>query len=502
MNLKKEFVKYSKEIVYAMYAAIVYDCKEYDAITREKMLDAIVEEYKQEHFLYGICTEKELLFLKNLENHQFTKEDLNTYAWEIAALNEKGIFSLLTLEVFEEQVENVKDALSFYEAHKKEKMPMDKLITFMVSIVKIQGKLPTKLFLSMISGITHIEEKEIDACMGNPLFHFYCDFLNEYHESLNSNQEVIYYRKYFDILDDLEEARKRYGIAGNIEFQLEDYFDSFYYGFPIRKPAVKKMVEMLKEKNTYNFLVQTIDEARVLNERRSLEFVIEEPLLSIVNAALDVIPCAAMNGFTPKDYEKELKKKAELSVKFSMVPQNNAHLSKNAADLYYKLYFGLLEFTNSTYNINKEIRKIYKQEGLDVYQLNPIDDYLWEHKEVIDVFIEKNPFHFSKEELEIVKGFKTAISSKTFAVVGFLREYTQILGINTGKLYMVKGIRVDLDKVLPPNDLPKVIKTTLLMFQGVLIFNGFLAPAEIMLGNDFREIILKEYQTAMKYYHL
>ena len=92
MNLKKEFVKYSKEIVYAMYAAIVYDCKEYDAITREKMLDAIVEEYKQEHFLYGICTEKELLFLKNLENHQFTKEDLNTYAWEIAALNEKGIF--------------------------------------------------------------------------------------------------------------------------------------------------------------------------------------------------------------------------------------------------------------------------------------------------------------------------------------------------------------------------------------------------------------------------
>lgn len=502
MKLKDEFIKLPKEMVYEMYVSLVYEALGYDDITRGKMLDEIVNEYKQEGYLYSICTEKELLFLKFLENHKITKKELETYSWEIRELNKKGIFSRVTFEIFEEQKENVASALSFYDTHKEEKMRMDKLVTFMVSVVRVQAKILVKAFLSIISSVTHMEEKSIDAFMGNPLFHFYCGFLEDYYETLASHQEVLFYRNYFDILDDLDQARQVYGIAGNIEFQLDDYFDSFYYGFPIRKPSVEKMVAEVNKRLDKDFVFQMIDEARVLNERHGLSYLVDTKLLSIIDDALDETPCSAMNGFTPKDYEHELEKESELSIHFPMVPQNNAHLSKNAADLYYKLYFGLLEFTNSTYNVNHEIKKIYKQEGLNVQLLRPIDDYLWKHKEAIDLFIEKNPFHFSKEELEMVGGFKSAISSSQFVVVGFEREYTQILEVESGKLYMVKGVRADLDKILNPGDLPKIIKTTLLMFHGNIIFNGFLAPAEIVFGNDFREMVLKEYQTAMKYYHL
>ena len=73
MKLKDEFIKLPKEMVYDMYLSIVYDCKDYDNITRGKMLDAIIQEYQQENYLYFICTKKELAFLNYIQNNKLKK---------------------------------------------------------------------------------------------------------------------------------------------------------------------------------------------------------------------------------------------------------------------------------------------------------------------------------------------------------------------------------------------------------------------------------------------
>ena len=123
MKLKDEFKKMPKELVYDMYDTLVYDVKYYDNITRDKMLDSIISEYKQDGYLYHICTERELLFLKYIQDNKLTKEDLKKYEWEINELNKKVIFSLVTLNVYEEQEENVTKALNMYnKAEKKLKM--------------------------------------------------------------------------------------------------------------------------------------------------------------------------------------------------------------------------------------------------------------------------------------------------------------------------------------------------------------------------------------------
>lgn len=500
MELKKEFVKLPKDIVYDMYISLVYDFKDYDDISRSKMLDSIIKEYNQENYLYHICTMKELDFLKKFYNKKLSINDIHKYKWEIQTLNEKCIFSRVTYEIFEEQKENVKNALNYYE-NRTEKHE-DDIVIFMISAIKINAMMLTKALIGMTTSLFNIKENDVEHLLGHPLFRFYCAFHEEWFEFLKHDEEVISYRKYYDMLDDICYMRKEYGMAGSIEFDIRDNYDIFYYGFPIRKEKVKKMYDEINKMFESEYMFHLIDEARVLNSRYILGLLIrDDKLLKIVNEALDDMPCAVMNGFTPNQYKKEKELQKEIDIKFSVVPQNNAHLCKNAANEFYELYFALLEYTNDKFKISEEIKKIYRQKNLNAEKLLPIDKYLWENKTIIDDFIKENKYNFNKEQLDIIEKFKNAVTSEKFVIISFEREYTKILS-EDGKIYMVKGIRCNLDKIIDPKTLPKIISTTLLMFKGNIVFNGFFASTEIVFGNDIKKAILKDAASAITHYHL
>ena len=50
MKLKDEFIKLPKLLLYETYLRIVYDPKDYDRISRKKMLEEIIKEYNQEDY--------------------------------------------------------------------------------------------------------------------------------------------------------------------------------------------------------------------------------------------------------------------------------------------------------------------------------------------------------------------------------------------------------------------------------------------------------------------
>lgn len=499
MKLKDEYLKLTKETLYETYLRIVYKVKDYDNITRNNIIEEIIKEYSQKDYLYHICTKRELNFLKYINNKKLSTSDIKKYEWEIKTLNKKCIFSMITLDVFEEQKKNVEDALKLYD--KNNKKDYENVIIFMISKIRTNAVMLTKALISMICSMYNIDEEGVNIIMGSPLFHFYCEFSYEFFEFSKEEEELVSYRNYYEILDDLKGARKIYGIAGSIPFDIRDDFDIFYYGFPIRKEKVKKMYDKVNKMVEHDFLFQTIDEARILNNRLILEKITDNKLFEIISEALDECPCSAMNGFTPKEYNEQLYKRMNLDKQFSCIPQNNAHLCKNAADHYYKLYFALLDYINKKYKIHPEIKKIYKQDGLGVNKLKDIDKYLWENKKIIDDFIKDNDYNFNGEELLEIKEFKNAISSNYFVIVGFEREYTKILS-DDGKLYMVKGIRADFDKIVASNELPKIISTTLLMFNGNIVFKSFFENIDIVFGNDVKKDILDKMKCAIVHYHL
>lgn len=502
MKLKDEFKSLPKDIAYDIYLSLVYSPKDYDKITKVKMLDEIIRQYDNNSYLYDICTEKELKFLKYIKNKKVNADDIQKYDWEINELNKKCIFSNITYDVYEEQINNVKSSLEYYKDHPSQKKVFDKITIFIVSLVKINAEMHTKVLMGIVQNIFGLTASDADKILGHPLIHFYCAFYDRYFELSGREEETIFYRDCYDALDELFELRKEYLVSGSKKIDIRDNYDVFYYGFPIRNKKVKKMYEEVQKLPMKNYIFNMVEEARILNDREFLEKLIADPkLLKIINDAIDEMPCAIMNGFTPNEYKKQIEIKKDLDEKFTIISQDNAHLSRKDADEFYKLYFALLDYANKKYQINPKIKKIYKQETLDVYQLQPIDTYLWNNKDIIDEFIALNPRHFSKKELEDTKEFKNSLTSDKLIIVGYTKEYTEILS-EDGKLYMIKGIRANIDRIINPQAIPTVIKTTLLMFKGNIIFNGFFTSTKIKVDNETKQIILNKYNNSIRYYHL
>ncbi len=505
MDLKSEYIKLPKDDVYGIYLKIVYNFKSYGNVSRSKMLDEIIDEYNNNNnnklYLYHICTNKELEFLNYIKSNKLKPKDLDKYHWEIKTLNEKCIFSLVNLDVFDEQRKNVDEALELWNQNKNKKENAKELAIFAVSFVKINGYLLTSALNSMLMSICDMSEEDANNFLGHPLFHFYCGFQFQNEYDYDFKQEIAFYRDYYHFLDEIEEKKKDYGISGKLNIDIRDIFDIFYYGFPIRNSKVKKMYDLIKKKDCSDFLFCVIDEARALNSYSLLKVFFPDEEYNIIIEALFEMPHAALNGFTPSQYMNELDEAMKLDSYFDNIPQNNAHLCKREADHYYKLYLALMDYVNKEKKIRPEIKKIYKQDGIDVNKLKDIDEYLWSHKEMIDDFIKNNNYNFTEEELKEVAEFKNAVTSKFFVITGFEREYTNILS-QDGKLYMVKGLRTDIDKMTNKDELPQVVSTTLLMFNGKIVFNGFLIRASIDLGNEFRRSVIRKLENAITYYHL
>ena len=49
MKIKDEFLNLPKELLYETYLKIVYNPEEYDKITRSKMIEEIIKEYKPDY---------------------------------------------------------------------------------------------------------------------------------------------------------------------------------------------------------------------------------------------------------------------------------------------------------------------------------------------------------------------------------------------------------------------------------------------------------------------
>lgn len=53
-------------------------------------------------------------------------------------------------------------------------------------------------------------------------------------------------------------------------------------------------------------------------------------------------------------------------------------LNQNDAELFYELWFPLLDYTNKKYKVNANLRKMHGVKELDPNEVKIVADYLWE----------------------------------------------------------------------------------------------------------------------------
>ena len=155
------------------------------------------------------------------------------------------------------------------------------------------------------------------------------------------------------------------GLVENLQITAQTCKSIFYNDFDIYNPKVKKLLtEIKKFPSSCDIGLEEIREYALLSwYRKPLEEKISNlselddahitKFLKILNEALDEMPSGVLGGYTPnqvgdiRDRQVQLFRKKDAQYK----KQTNAHLSIQDANLFNKIYFALLEYTNKKYKI-------------------------------------------------------------------------------------------------------------------------------------------------------
>lgn len=519
MQTKKMYERinwYKKEYVHNQYARIIPDFKDYEKISRKKMLEEIYDLYRDYNVILDICTTRELKFLEMLLYSKCDEKELlsDKYQWERKTLRDKFLVQdeLDTVFIPDEIMNRVREAIQHVDWKVSKKM--DDLNEILVGYCKIQGSALLLSVCAIVSSMTGIEEDVIhEHALHNKLFQYYVLVYQRNFESIGNDLFVTLYWDYYSIEDELEEERKNQGLAGALPMDLKKLQTFFYHDFDIHNKKVQKfLTEIKKLPFFWTSALDIIRQYAMLNiDRTSLKESFQNvpslknydltEFFQVLDEAMDEMPSGALNGFTPNQ-AKELKIEDEI-MKYDKakryVKQQNACLSQEDAALFYKIYFALLEFTNLKYQVNPKL-KIYNQEGINPYELKDVIEKFWENKEdIVSDFCKVNPYKFHEDELEICSDFKKGFRD-VLIVVRFEPEYTAVM--SKDKTYMIKGINDNIDNILSYQDLPEPLITSIIPFKNVLVYDGVFLEFSIKMGNDFSKMIEEEYSKSMKYYHL
>lgn len=496
--MNKEYLKeFTKEDIYNVYRALNVRIKNYDKITRNKMLEVIESEYEDYHNIISICTLKELTFLKKLVTKKKIKiQNINELQdFILSNLSSKLLIKLTSDEVtLMDGLENsIKEAITKLDL--KTKQHEEDLIIPLLGAMRLLGLERYDNMVMIFSSIYEISSEEYNKLLLDSLLFKYYTFIT-YHKTYDY---LLVYHPYMDFTDELISLyeTKKMGIK---VIDDEMFINVFYYGYDKNNKEVSTFMEKLKSP-----ILQELVTHYVLfdDDRSSLKELLNSFGLSTakLDEVMDKMPSSKYQLLTKEEYAKDILKhnKFEEERDYAYQKQVNASLHPKDCDLFYKLYFALLEYTNQEYKINETL-KIYKSKYLNPTDLYPVINKFFENKDsIVDRVVKENPYKFSKIELEYLKDFKRTIRGNFF-IYKYDLEYTLFSNNNT--IYMVKGLRCPIDEIIDYKDLPYPVETSLIPFKGYIVYDGILGAIRINLGTNMKMNLLKEAEEFPKVYKL
>ena len=176
-------------------------------------------------------------------------------------------------------------------------------------------------------------------------------------------------------------------------------------------------------------------------------------------------------------------------------------LSKEEADLFYKLNDSLLFYTNQKYPVIKGFDSpVLKGKEYPQEKIAELIKKLYSNPELINSFIDENPFKFTQEELNIIRGWRKFIKGMFF-VISHSREYSVFFEADEDepKIYGVIGLYDEIENVVG-NELPVLVETVLLPFREKIVYCGVVNFYNICFGWNILREIKRDYQEAKAKY--
>ncbi|MEA2074727.1 MAG: hypothetical protein U9O85_03205 [Euryarchaeota archaeon] len=170
-------------------------------------------------------------------------------------------------------------------------------------------------------------------------------------------------------------------------------------------------------------------------------------------------------------------------------------LSEEDTKLFYKLLPALLVYTNQQKGVVRGVTTVDEFMDSPSEEIIKVREALFSQPELIHAFVKENPFNFSQEELEIVRGWKNFLKAE-FYLFRYLKKYAIFLdNCSPPKAYGVLALVSDFQDIVS-QELPVYLKAVLLPFKGQIIYDGILIPSPVSFGPGIRQDLKERYQEA------
>lgn len=171
-------------------------------------------------------------------------------------------------------------------------------------------------------------------------------------------------------------------------------------------------------------------------------------------------------------------------------------LAEPESNLFHKLYYPLLFFTNQKRRILPDVFTVSGLQQKSSEQLKTIRSVLFQQLNLFDQFIVTNPFHFSSKQLEIVDAWKRSRLGRYFIFSEANNCTIFLSNIKPMQAYGVLALNREFKSIFN-EEFPVYIETALLPFNDKIIADGIFSYYRINFGAGFIRNLQKSYQKAL-----
>ncbi|WP_028043563.1 hypothetical protein [Candidatus Stoquefichus massiliensis] len=482
-----------KEFIYEIYYRTVEIPKEYEKITRKKMIKEIFDYYREDNHL-ELC----LSYQDMIELNEIIKNG------NILTLEKSHLYQLLLLNFIDYKTFCIhEDILPFIK---------EKIKTFDLEAAKQRDEM-NHLVIGMIKGYGIIKEQNLNQMINifNEINGTHLDLerdvlqnriAREYYEIIDSEYGYYIVYKIFDeYIDEHMEIQNEGPLYVKI-FEYNSLMNIAQYDFDISNSKIKKLYDQINQIKS-QYARDNIKENLMImlnlghNYQDIEDFFLRFPylkdklsplLLKCIKNAMNDIPIAIFNGMTINEMLEKEEQKENNSKYLKSVQQIRACLGEKEAKYFYKMYMNLLDYVNKKYHIIQEnhLATARHVEPLDQVKVR---NKMFEDMSIIDEYIQRNPNHLNSTILKQIEEVKNAIMVNCI-IVKYEKNYTLIMD-DQDILYAIIGGVSNLDEVIPSQELPYMCKLVLVPYKGKILYDGVIEGTNIQMGSGIQSRIIE-----------
>lgn len=513
-----EFInRYQKEDVYTLYYQMVDDAKDYEKITKKKMLVAIYEALIEDPSLFdGYVSGDALNVLIQFAHHKtrFKHDSLEEYE----LILELQDFYLISYYGGTEgyripsMIQEVVHSIVITKRHKE----LDTIYDFLKGVLLIRGHVSMDELVSIYDSCkpAHLSITLDEALMSLPRIFLKINMLVYQYE--DSFEHYAFYRE--SVYSDYDPV---------YQHTWETYLSVGKYGINIYNPILNQFYEKLKQQKS-EFMINQFLEDFVIRTQISLDFDMSYMMQNFVDIENDIDQAVKLYNEVVREIPrwkfkgdpvslvdmskiKEVEPIPEDDELYDLIDcpcgsgllidtcclnqetllKHHAVLSDDRAHLFYGLYYVLIHRTNQKYRLHPHFSNIEKfVDRLLQPDFVKIADKFFESPEIINDYINQYKSQITPPQLEILTGFQYAFK-KHFIALRYEDQKLLLLDEEKKIIYAVSGIVSGIALNIPYDVLPQFVETRLIPLNHEIIYDVFINQSPVVIGTNIRKELKK-----------